>query len=653
MAADGADNTFDVVVVGGGLSGLTTATELLRKAPDLRVTVVEAQDRVGGRTLTSTFSDGVPVDLGGMWYGPTQTRISALVKRFGLVREPQHVKGKDVLFADGKRKTYSGLLPPHSLRTLYELQTKLIWKIDALAKSIPTHGNIEHCADIAELRQMSVAEWAEKTLQTQAAIDTMTLAVVMTFGVQPTQLSFLHFLFYVHAAGGITQLVDAEGCAQDARIEGGSQQLSQRLVTDLLVAGGTLNLGIAVKCIRVTQPTTDGAGGAAQPLPPMLSVACSNGRTLQCTAVVMAVAPSIAHETIAFEPALPAARVDVVALTRRGHYSKFILRFPRAWWREKGCSGNAICATPTVENPVSAIFDYCHRAVGQTHAAGHPAIVAFVAGDIAQALSQLDAAERQRRVIQHALQMLPPCDKAPTTTNGGAENTDDSAVAPDNAAVGVAADGGDGTAASSPAASPTSASAPQPTEVLEKEWAQDAFAGGCPVDVLPPAARAPGNDVESGSDEVEAWLNKALVSRIVRQPCFFTLMSETPKEQESEADSSHDAVDASAQSPDLPSTVGPSSAQHTVPGPSLFFASTETATIWNGYMEGAVQAGERAAAEVLQHLSPDPSDSDGTRPATGSSSDAATTGEGCWVLGPAYDDRLQSRSSAFKSCIIS
>eukprot|EP00041_Stephanoeca_diplocostata_P037383 m.1412845 g.1412845 ORF g.1412845 m.1412845 type:complete len:114 (+) comp25028_c0_seq105:1216-1557(+) len=81
-------------------------------------------------------------------------------------------------------------------------------------------------------------------------------------------------------------------------------------------------------------------GGAAQPLPPMLSVACSNGRTLQCTAVVMAVAPSIAHETIAFEPALPAARVDVVALTRRGHYSKFILRFPRAWWREKGCSGN-------------------------------------------------------------------------------------------------------------------------------------------------------------------------------------------------------------------------------------------------------------------------------------------------------------------------
>ena len=30
----------------------------------------------------------------------------------------------------------------------------------------------------------------------------------------------------------------------------------------------------------------------------------------------------------------------------------------------------------------------------------------------------------------------------------------------------------------------------------------------------------------------------------------------------------------------------------------LFFAGTETATQWAGYMEGAIQAGERAAREV-------------------------------------------------------
>ena len=31
----------------------------------------------------------------------------------------------------------------------------------------------------------------------------------------------------------------------------------------------------------------------------------------------------------------------------------------------------------------------------------------------------------------------------------------------------------------------------------------------------------------------------------------------------------------------------------------IHWAGTETATVWSGYMEGALQAGERAAAEVL------------------------------------------------------
>ena len=31
----------------------------------------------------------------------------------------------------------------------------------------------------------------------------------------------------------------------------------------------------------------------------------------------------------------------------------------------------------------------------------------------------------------------------------------------------------------------------------------------------------------------------------------------------------------------------------------LHWAGTETATVWSGYMEGALQAGERAAGEVL------------------------------------------------------
>lgn len=47
MAAD-----FDVIVVGSGVSGLAAASQLLKKKPNLKLTVLEARDRIGGRTYS-------------------------------------------------------------------------------------------------------------------------------------------------------------------------------------------------------------------------------------------------------------------------------------------------------------------------------------------------------------------------------------------------------------------------------------------------------------------------------------------------------------------------------------------------------------------------------------------------------------------------
>ena len=54
-------STHDVIIVGGGLSGLTTATELDKKGYD--VLVLEAQERVGGRLHTIQV-EGINVDVG-------------------------------------------------------------------------------------------------------------------------------------------------------------------------------------------------------------------------------------------------------------------------------------------------------------------------------------------------------------------------------------------------------------------------------------------------------------------------------------------------------------------------------------------------------------------------------------------------------------
>ena len=55
----------DVVVIGGGSSGLSATAELMKKGKS--VVCVEAMNRKGGRCFTDTSIFGVPYDLGGHW----------------------------------------------------------------------------------------------------------------------------------------------------------------------------------------------------------------------------------------------------------------------------------------------------------------------------------------------------------------------------------------------------------------------------------------------------------------------------------------------------------------------------------------------------------------------------------------------------------
>src|SRR5437762_6151010 len=50
-------NGKHVVVIGSGVGGLTTAYELLAHNSDVRVTILEARDRTGGRCLTLRTGD--------------------------------------------------------------------------------------------------------------------------------------------------------------------------------------------------------------------------------------------------------------------------------------------------------------------------------------------------------------------------------------------------------------------------------------------------------------------------------------------------------------------------------------------------------------------------------------------------------------------
>ncbi|MFE9560505.1 flavin monoamine oxidase family protein [Streptomyces sp. NPDC006487] len=75
------EEAHDVIVIGAGYAGATAAREL--RAKGLRPLILEARDRVGGRTWTSTFQ-GQQVELGAQWIGPTQPLVHDELNRYGI-----------------------------------------------------------------------------------------------------------------------------------------------------------------------------------------------------------------------------------------------------------------------------------------------------------------------------------------------------------------------------------------------------------------------------------------------------------------------------------------------------------------------------------------------------------------------------------------
>lgn len=74
---------FDAIIVGSGISGLAAA-KWLKDNNLSKVLVLEARDRVGGRTYTKRDPKVGWVDLGGAYVGPTQDHLLRIAKELGV-----------------------------------------------------------------------------------------------------------------------------------------------------------------------------------------------------------------------------------------------------------------------------------------------------------------------------------------------------------------------------------------------------------------------------------------------------------------------------------------------------------------------------------------------------------------------------------------
>lgn len=97
----GSSMSVDVVVVGGGLSGLQTAHDIQRSG--YSCVVLEARDRVGGKTWSQPTKGGSVIDVGAAWINDSnQSKMYALTKRFDLELIEQNTNGNCAAHVPGK-----------------------------------------------------------------------------------------------------------------------------------------------------------------------------------------------------------------------------------------------------------------------------------------------------------------------------------------------------------------------------------------------------------------------------------------------------------------------------------------------------------------------------------------------------------------------
>src|SRR5712675_2207923 len=148
--------SVDVLVLGAGPSGLSAAWDILK---DRRhsVHVVEASERVGGRTFNHTLPSGILIERGGTWAGPTQTALLALAKDLGVAIKSGKPEGKTFYGFGGRwnKVEFPSEIAPIEAQRDFE---RAMATFEALCRTVPTDG--PWTAPAAKtLDAMSVGDW--------------------------------------------------------------------------------------------------------------------------------------------------------------------------------------------------------------------------------------------------------------------------------------------------------------------------------------------------------------------------------------------------------------------------------------------------------------------------------------------------------------
>lgn len=292
----------DVVIVGAGFTGLSAAQAL--KDTGLHVLILEARDRVGGRVESQVNVLGERIDTGGQSICEDMPQVMALVRQHGKTLVEAHLHGDFTV------------QPPMSEADAERTYTRSM----ALRKrmlAIPP--------DDPAIAGLTVAAWLDRQPDSS---DAKAAFHSMIEGLWCVSIDELPLWYLISNDSRVTNEVPE---SQYWVAE------TMHALADDLAAPLTAQLRLATPVTRIERGPTG------------LRVLASNAEgqavTVEARAALVAVPPVMASR-LDHSPALPTPLTRALAAWRSGAVIKILLRYDRAFWRDRGLSGMVMWREP-------------------------------------------------------------------------------------------------------------------------------------------------------------------------------------------------------------------------------------------------------------------------------------------------------------------
>lgn len=336
-----------VAIVGAGLSGLMAARELQRREIDFLV--LEAADRVGGRTMREITALKSSVDIGGQWIGHDHHRIAALAAETGATQFRMHTGAMPILLNNQRRVS---LAEPAVLLAVVALLC-----VEILSR-LPTPTRWKDMT-VASLLKKLPGSTARRLLQVVADI---------SWTADLDRMSVRSMLNMIRRQGGLRTMLSTAGGAQDTLVKESIGALSEHLARDI---GFRVRTGH-----RVTAITQGDAG---------VTVQTAQGE-VRAGKVIVTVPPPMARH-IRFDPPLPAKLTELQQTTYMGSVYKAIAVYEKPFWRDR-----VVGEFLVLNDPGCAVFD-------SSSPGGPGHLVILVGGPTARSLDDLDPARRRKMLL--------------------------------------------------------------------------------------------------------------------------------------------------------------------------------------------------------------------------------------------------------------